>query len=150
MPRAGGPPGRTVFATSTRFSADPEFEIFPFFAAARYHGGGAADAVVNRLAAEARAPGLAQLELFVGIGNHRAIAVHQRHGFEFIAAPPDSIRIDGQPRDDPFYRLQLPPLREAPVRQPATTLGNQVTISGKMNRIAMPMICRTTKGRTPR
>jgi len=117
---------------------------------AKYHGSGAADALVNGFVAGPGRFGLAQQGHFVDTGNPRAIAFYLRHGFAVIATHPGSVRIDGQPRDDPLYRPRLPPLREAPGRQPATTLGSQVTISGKMNRIAMPMICSTTKGRTPR
>lgn len=83
-------------------------EIGPFFVAARYHGSGAADALMDGLIAEAGALGLAQLELFVDTDNHRAIAFYRRHGFKLVATHPDNVRIDGQPRDDHFYRLRLP------------------------------------------
>lgn len=82
-------------------------EIGPFFVTATYHGLGAADVLMQGVIGEARASGLAQLELFVDTENHRAISFYEKHGFRREATHYDGVRIDGQSRDDHFYTLRL-------------------------------------------
>ena len=82
-------------------------EIGPFFVTAAYHGTGAADTLMKGVIAEAKAVGIAQLELFVDTENHRAIAFYEKHAFVRIATHYDGVRIDGQSRDDHFYTLRL-------------------------------------------
>ena len=82
-------------------------EIGPFFVTRRYQGSGAAAVMMAGVIEEARANGLAQLELFVDTENSRAIAFYERFGFERIAIHSDGVRIEGRSRDDYFYTLRL-------------------------------------------
>lgn len=82
-------------------------EIGPFFVTAAFHGGGAATALMQAVIEEARAAGVAQLELSVDADNARAIAFYERHGFQRFGRLPDAVRIDGQRRDDLLYRKPL-------------------------------------------
>lgn len=82
-------------------------EIGPFFVASEWHGRGAAAAMMQGVIAEARAAGLAQVELIVDTENLRAIAFYERHGFVRAGTHLDSVRIDGVSKDDHFYRLVL-------------------------------------------
>ena len=69
-------------------------EIGPFFVTRRYQGSGAAAVMMAGVIEEARANGLAQLELFVDTENSRAIAFYERFGFERIATHSDGVRIE--------------------------------------------------------
>ena len=82
-------------------------EIGPFFVTRSYHGSGAAKVLMAGVIEEARSNGLAQLELFVDTENLRAIAFYERQGFERVATHYDSVRIDGQSRNDYFFALRL-------------------------------------------
>lgn len=82
-------------------------EIGPFFIAAPYQGSGAAQALMAGAVAEARALGLAQLELFVDTTNPRAIAFYEKQGFARVATHRDTVRINGRSHDDHFMTLRL-------------------------------------------
>ncbi|MEP6269214.1 MAG: GNAT family N-acetyltransferase [Paracoccaceae bacterium] len=82
-------------------------EIGPFFVTPKYHGSGAARALMTGVIEEARANRLEQLELFVDTENPRAITFYERFGFERIAIHKDSVRIQGSSGDDYFYTLRL-------------------------------------------
>lgn len=56
---------------------------------------------------EAKANGLAQLELFVDTENLQAATFYERQGFKRIATLHDTVRVDGLPRKDYFLTLQL-------------------------------------------
>ena len=56
---------------------------------------------------EAKSNGLAQLELFVDSENLRAFAFYKKLGFKSVARLTDSVRIDGESRDDDFLILRL-------------------------------------------
>lgn len=81
--------------------------IGPFFVTRACQGKGAARVLMQGVINEARESGLAQLELYVDTENHRAIAFYEKSGFKRVATHPDSLRIDGQSRDDHFYVLRL-------------------------------------------
>lgn len=82
-------------------------ELGPFFVTQSCQGKGAAQALMAGVIAEARSSGLTQLELFVDTENLHAVAFYERHGFERTAIHLDSVRIEGQPRNDYFYVLRL-------------------------------------------
>ena len=82
-------------------------EIGPFFVTPKYHGSGAATALIYEVIKEAVKLKIEQLELFVDTENFQAIRFYERYGFEIIATHPDGVRIDGVSRDDHFYRLKL-------------------------------------------
>lgn len=82
-------------------------EIGPFFVGSNYHGSGAADTLMGGVIAEARSAGIVQLELFVDTENFRAINFYERHRFEKVATHLDGVRIDGNSRDDFFYRFRV-------------------------------------------
>ena len=82
-------------------------EIGPFFVTKDLQGHGAAQVLMQGVLNEAKEGGIEQLELFVDSENHRAIAFYERQGFERVATHPDGVRIEGQPRNDYFYRLRL-------------------------------------------
>lgn len=82
-------------------------ELGPFFVRTDHQGGGAADALMSGVISEARRLRLARLELYVDTENLRAIAFYRRHGFDLVATHPDSVRINGQSRDDHFLCLRL-------------------------------------------
>jgi len=84
-------------------------EIGPFFVTKDYQGAGAAQVLMQGIVKEARDSGIEQLELFVDTENDRAIAFYERQGFEWVATHPDGVLIEGEPRDDHFYRLRLNP-----------------------------------------
>ena len=48
-----------------------------------------------------------QLALFVDTENTQAIRFYEKAGFERVATHPDGVRIDGDSRDDHFYRHRL-------------------------------------------
>ncbi|EAV41316.1 actC domain protein [Stappia aggregata IAM 12614] len=56
---------------------------------------------------EAKSNGLAQLELFVDTENLRAMAFYERQGFERVATHYDSVRVDGESRNDHLFTLRL-------------------------------------------
>lgn len=82
-------------------------EIGPFFITQNHHGMGAADALMRGVVAEATKNGLAQLELSVDTQNLRAVSFYNKHGFEHMATQTDAVRIEGQSRNEHFYRLRL-------------------------------------------
>jgi ribosomal protein S18 acetylase RimI-like enzyme len=83
-------------------------EIGPFSIAPEHHGAGAARVLMAHVISEARAAGLAQLELSVQSENARAIAFYERQGFECFGRHPDYARAaDGSPEDELLYRLVL-------------------------------------------
>lgn len=82
-------------------------EIGPFFITARYQGSGAAQALMKGIVAEARALGLAQLELYVDTDNPRATAFYEKQGFVQVATHHDTLRINGRSHDDLFMTLRL-------------------------------------------
>ncbi len=82
-------------------------EIGPFFITAGFQGRGAAQALMRGVLAEAKAAGIAQVELFVDSENRRAIAFYKREGFEQVATLPDTLRIDGVSRQDHFLTRRL-------------------------------------------
>ena len=81
-------------------------ELGPFFVSARFQGTGAAGVLMSGVIEEARAAGVEQLELFVDTENSRAIRFYQRFGFRQAAIFIDSVRIDGQSRNDDFMTLR--------------------------------------------
>lgn len=82
-------------------------ELGPFYITTKFHGSGAADALMNGVISEARQAEITQLELFADTENHRAIRFYIRHGFKVVATHPDGVRINGQPRDDHFCIKRL-------------------------------------------
>lgn len=82
-------------------------ELGPFMVNAAHQGRGAAGALMTAVIAEARAMGVAQLELHVDVDNARAFAFYRRHGFVPVAILPDGARIEGRPRDAHFCVLRL-------------------------------------------
>lgn len=82
-------------------------EIGPFFVTRGYQGSGAAKVLMAGVIEEAKSNGLAQLELFVDTENLRAMAFYEGQGFERVATHYDSVRIDGQSRNDHFFTLRL-------------------------------------------
>ncbi|KTS44042.1 hypothetical protein NS230_26050 [Methylobacterium indicum] len=77
-------------------------EIGPFFVTTAYQGRGAARTLMAGVINEAQVRGIEQLELFVDVGNHRALTFYERQGFKRISIHPDGVRIDGQVRDAYF------------------------------------------------
>ena len=82
-------------------------EIGPFYVTSAHQGRGAARVLMDGVVSEARAKGIEQLELFVDVGNTRALSFYERHGFEPIAVYPDGVRIGGEPRDAHFCILRI-------------------------------------------
>jgi len=82
-------------------------EIGPFFVTQSHQGTGAATALMAGVIKEAKDSGVSQLELFVDTENQRAIAFYKRQGFKLVATHSDSIRIDGQSRNDYFFTLRV-------------------------------------------
>ncbi|MEM7490584.1 MAG: GNAT family N-acetyltransferase, partial [Pseudomonadota bacterium] len=83
--------------------------IGPFCVATDHHGTGAADRLMDYLAATARARGIAWLDLWVAADNPRAHAFYRRHGFADVARRPDAVRIDGAPATDILMARHLEP-----------------------------------------
>ncbi|MEM7643766.1 MAG: GNAT family N-acetyltransferase [Pseudomonadota bacterium] len=81
----------------------------PVFVTAAHQGTGAADRLMEHLAATARAGGIAWLDLWVAASNPRAHAFYRRHGFTDIACRPDAVRIDGVPATDILMTRRLEP-----------------------------------------
>ena len=82
-------------------------EIGPFFVTRSYQGSGAAKVLMAGVIEEAKSNGIAQLELFVDTENHRAVAFYERLGFDRVATHRDSVRIDGESRNDLFMTRRL-------------------------------------------
>lgn len=82
-------------------------DIGPFFVTQSHQGSGAAKVLMDGVIKEAKDSGVAQLELFVDTENHRATAFYKRQGFELVATHFDSVRIDGQSRNDYFFTLRI-------------------------------------------
>jgi RimJ/RimL family protein N-acetyltransferase len=82
-------------------------DIGPFFVTQSHQGSGAAKVLMDGVIKEAKDSGVAQLELFVDTENQRAIAFYKRQGFELVAMRVDSIRINGQSRNDYFFTLRI-------------------------------------------
>ncbi|SFE89798.1 Acetyltransferase (GNAT) family protein [Roseivivax sediminis] len=82
-------------------------EIGPFYVTSTYQGRGAARVLMDGVIGEARTRGIEQLELFVEVGNTRALAFYERFGFERISVHPDGFRIGGKPRDAYFCILRI-------------------------------------------
>lgn len=82
-------------------------EIGPFFVTPSQQGTGAARALMAAVITQAQADGIAQVELFVDTENPRAIAFYEKQGFARIATLQDTVRINGQSRDDYLYTLRL-------------------------------------------
>lgn len=82
-------------------------EVGPFFVISKYHGSGAARALMREIIKEAVDLKIEQLELFVDTENFQAIRFYEKFGFEKVATHPDAVRLDGVSRDDHFYRLKL-------------------------------------------
>ncbi|WP_299962005.1 GNAT family N-acetyltransferase [uncultured Roseobacter sp.] len=82
-------------------------ELGPFFVRAASHRQGAALAMLRAVSDEARSAGVCYLDLSVDTANFRAIRFYERAGFRRLALKPDEVRIDGIPRDDYLYRLDL-------------------------------------------
>lgn len=82
-------------------------EIGPFFVTRDYHGSGAADVLIGGVIDEARQQGICQIELYVDTENLRALAFYEKRGFQSVATLRDSVRIDGEPRQDHFMVLRL-------------------------------------------
>ena len=81
-------------------------EIGPFYVTSAHQGCGAARVLMDGVVSEARSQGIEQLELFVDVGNARALAFYRRQGFEPISIHPDGVRICGEPRDAYFCILR--------------------------------------------
>ncbi|MEP4030258.1 GNAT family N-acetyltransferase, partial [Roseibium polysiphoniae] len=81
--------------------------IGPFFVTRSYQGSGAAKVLLAGVIEEAKSNSLAQLELFVDTENLRAMAFYERQGFERVATHYDSVRVDGQSRNDHLFTLRL-------------------------------------------
>ncbi|WP_081455334.1 GNAT family N-acetyltransferase [Roseibium aggregatum] len=81
--------------------------IGPFFVTRSYQGSGAAKVLMAGVIEEAKSNGLAQLELFVDTENLRAMAFYERQGFERVATHYDSVRVDGESRNDHLFTLRL-------------------------------------------
>lgn len=84
-------------------------EIGPFYVTSAHQGRGAARVLMDGVISEARSQGIERLELFVDVGNTRALAFYRRQGFEPISIHPDGVRICGKPRDAHFCILRLLP-----------------------------------------
>lgn len=84
-------------------------EIGPFYVTLAHQGCGAAQVLMDGVVSEARSQGIEQLELFVDVGNARALAFYKRQGFEPISIHPDGVRICGEPRDAHFCILRSIP-----------------------------------------
>ena len=82
-------------------------EIGPFFVTPTRQGSGAASALMQAVIAQAQSDGIAQLELYVDTENPRAIAFYEKQGFIRVARLTDTVRIEGQSRDDYLYTLRL-------------------------------------------
>jgi RimJ/RimL family protein N-acetyltransferase len=82
-------------------------KIGPFFVSQKYQGTDAAAVMMADIIGEAKVSGVAQLELCVDTENLRAIAFYKKHGFELVATYHDSVRIDGQSRNDYFLTLKI-------------------------------------------
>lgn len=82
-------------------------EIGPFFVTRSHQGSGAANAMIEEVIDTARQQGISQIELYVDTENLRALAFYERRGFRIMATLKDSVRIDGQPRQDHFMTLKL-------------------------------------------
>lgn len=82
-------------------------EIGPFFVTRSHQGAGAANALIEGVIDAARQQGISQIELYVDTENLRALAFYERRGFRIMATLNDSVRIDGQPRQDHFMTLKL-------------------------------------------
>ncbi|ETX12912.1 hypothetical protein OCH239_15350 [Roseivivax halodurans JCM 10272] len=82
-------------------------EIGPFYVTSAYQGCGAARVLLDGVIREARMRDVEQLELYVDVGNTRALAFYKRFGFERVSVHPDGFRIDGKPRDAYFCILRI-------------------------------------------
>lgn len=82
-------------------------DVGPFFVTKSHQGTGAAKILMAGVIKEAKDSGVSQLELFVDTENERAIAFYKKQGFALVATHTDTIRIDGQSRNDFFFTLPL-------------------------------------------
>jgi ribosomal protein S18 acetylase RimI-like enzyme len=82
-------------------------EIGPFFVTRHCQGTGVAQALMAGVIDEAKSEGIARLELFVDTDNLRAVSFYEAQGFERVATHYDTVRIDGQSRNDFSMTLQL-------------------------------------------
>ncbi|TFL16067.1 GNAT family N-acetyltransferase [Jannaschia formosa] len=82
-------------------------DIGPFFLTESQRGTGAADALMEALAARARESGVTWLDLWVAVRNARARGFYARHGFREIARREDAIRLDHGSEDDVLMTRRL-------------------------------------------
>ncbi|MEX0371484.1 MAG: N-acetyltransferase family protein [Tateyamaria sp.] len=82
-------------------------ELGPFYVTPDRQGLGAAQVMMQGVVAEARAGGVAQIELTVAPGNARAIAFYEGQGFRKYGVRPDAIREGGVPEDELLYLLRV-------------------------------------------
>lgn len=86
-------------------------DIGPFYVVDLARGTGAADRLMDGLAARARAGGVAWLDLWVAASNGRARAFYARHAFREVARREDAVRMGDRSEDDVLMtrRLVAPP-----------------------------------------
>ncbi|MBY5934183.1 GNAT family N-acetyltransferase [Tateyamaria omphalii] len=82
-------------------------ELGPFYVTPSRQGSGAAQVMMQGVVDEARAGGVAQIELTVAPGNARAIAFYERQGFRKYGVRPDAIREGGVSEDELLYLLRV-------------------------------------------
>ncbi|KIC50955.1 GNAT family N-acetyltransferase [Tateyamaria sp. ANG-S1] len=80
-------------------------ELGPFYVTPDRQGSGAARVMMQGVLAEARAGGVAQIELTVAPDNARAIAFYKKQGFQKYGVRPDAIREGGVPEHELLYLL---------------------------------------------
>ncbi|WP_147111256.1 GNAT family N-acetyltransferase [Tateyamaria sp. syn59] len=78
-------------------------ELGPFYVTPSQQGSGAAQVMMKGILEEARAGGVAQIELTVAPDNARAIAFYKRQGFQKYGVRPDAIREGGVPECELLY-----------------------------------------------
>ncbi|SDZ61140.1 Ribosomal protein S18 acetylase RimI [Jannaschia faecimaris] len=88
-------------------------DIGPFFIRSVHQGTGAADVLMQALAAGAQAAGVNWLDLWVAEANKRAQAFYARHGFRPIGRREDAMRIAGVSETDVLMTRHLTPHLEA-------------------------------------
>lgn len=82
-------------------------EVGPFHILPEWRGRGLADRLMEAVVSEARARGIAWLDLWVAAGNGRALAFYARHGFQRTGFRADAVRVDGVPCDDVLMARSL-------------------------------------------
>jgi len=82
-------------------------DIGPFYVAESRRGTGAADLLMESLAARAAAMGVVWLDLWVAAMNARARRFYARHGFHEVARREDAIRLEHGSEDDVLMTRRL-------------------------------------------